>query len=304
MKHATANGSLLPRSPDGHAPGAMMSLLAHALLIAALAYGVNWRSPTPQTISAELWAAVPQQAAPPAAQAEPVRPVQPAQPKPEPAPQPAPEPKPVPVEKVAPPEPTPAPPDPQIAIEKARKEKQRERAEKLLAEEAEKAEKARAAKEEQARQAKLEREKAQREKAEQEKLRLAQEREKAAEAERQAKQREANIRRMMGQAAATAGTSGTAAATAAPSANYAGRLIGAIKPNIVFTEDFSGNPAAVVEVRCAPSGTILGRTLVKSSGLKEWDEAVLRAIDRTATLPRDTDGRVPGTLNITFRPRD
>jgi colicin import membrane protein len=31
---------------------------------------------------------------------------------------------------------------------------------------------------------------------------------------------------------------------------------------------------------------------------------VLRAIDRTDTLPRDTDGRVPPTLVISFRPRD
>jgi colicin import membrane protein len=31
---------------------------------------------------------------------------------------------------------------------------------------------------------------------------------------------------------------------------------------------------------------------------------VLRAIDRTGTLPRDTDGRVPPVLIITFRPND
>jgi colicin import membrane protein len=29
---------------------------------------------------------------------------------------------------------------------------------------------------------------------------------------------------------------------------------------------------------------------------------VLRAIDRTAELPRDTDGRVPSVLVITFTP--
>jgi len=59
---------------------------------------------------------------------------------------------------------------------------------------------------------------------------------------------------------------------------------------------------AVVEVRAAPDGTIVGRRLVKSSGNKDWDEAVLRAIDRTDMLPRDTDGRVPSPIEIGFTP--
>jgi colicin import membrane protein len=78
----------------------------------------------------------------------------------------------------------------------------------------------------------------------------------------------------------------------------------AVKPNIVLTEVVTGNPEAVIEVRAAPTGTIIGRRLVKSSGSKEWDEAVLRAIDRTGSLPKDTDGRVPGTVEIVFRPKD
>jgi colicin import membrane protein len=31
---------------------------------------------------------------------------------------------------------------------------------------------------------------------------------------------------------------------------------------------------------------------------------VLRAIDRTATLPKDTDGRVPSSFEIGLRPLD
>jgi colicin import membrane protein len=77
----------------------------------------------------------------------------------------------------------------------------------------------------------------------------------------------------------------------------------AIFPNIVFTDTLPGNPAAVVEVRAGPNGTVIGRRLVSSSGHREWDEAVLRAIDRTGTLPRDADGRVPPVIEITFRPR-
>jgi len=44
--------------------------------------------------------------------------------------------------------------------------------------------------------------------------------------------------------------------------------------------------------------------MIKSSGVKTWDDAVLKAIDKTDALPRDTDGRIPGTLIISFRPKD
>jgi colicin import membrane protein len=268
----TAQPSLLPRPPGGNVQGAALALIAHAGLIAALAYGVAWRSPAPDVVSAELWAAVPQVAAPRAAEPEPAA-------------------LPPPVAKAAPPAvPAPAPkvalPDPQIAIEKAKKEQ------------AAKLEKAEREKE---LQAKAEREKAEREKAERDKAERQQE---AADAARLAQQREDNLKRMLGQIAGSPGGTGTAAIDAGPSASYAGRLVRAIKPNIVLTDTLTGNPAAEVEVRAAPNGSIIGRRLLKSSGSKEWDDAVLRAIDRTDTLPRDTDGRVPPTLVISFRPRD
>ena len=77
-----------------------------------------------------------------------------------------------------------------------------------------------------------------------------------------------------------------------------------MRPNIVFTDAYTGNPAADVEVRAAPDGTILGTRLVKPSGNAEWDQAVLRALDKTQTLPRDDNGRIPTSFVITFRPRD
>jgi colicin import membrane protein len=48
----------------------------------------------------------------------------------------------------------------------------------------------------------------------------------------------------------------------------------------------------------------VGSKLVKSSGMKNWDEAVLRAIDRTGSIPRDTDGSVVPEFEIVFRPKD
>jgi colicin import membrane protein len=55
-------------------------------------------------------------------------------------------------------------------------------------------------------------------------------------------------------------------------------------------------------VRAAADGTIIGARLIKSSGDKAWDDAVLRALDRTEVLPRDVDGRVPSPITIGFTP--
>jgi colicin import membrane protein len=78
-----------------------------------------------------------------------------------------------------------------------------------------------------------------------------------------------------------------------------------VRPNIVFNyNEIDGNPAAEVEVRLAPDGMILSRRIIKSSGVKTWDDAVLRALDRTEVLPKDVDGRVPKVIELIFRPKD
>jgi colicin import membrane protein len=121
-----------------------------------------------------------------------------------------------------------------------------------------------------------------------------------------AKERAENLRRIQGMAGASgeAGSTGTAKQSSGPSASYAGRIVAAVRPNVVFTDTVPGNPIADVEVRTLPDGTVAARRIVKSSGVPSWDEAVLKAIDKTVKLPRDEDGRVPGTLIIGFRLRD
>jgi colicin import membrane protein len=263
--------------------GLTLAVLVHVGLIIAIAIGVSWRSRTPDAVQAELWAAVPQTAAPRAAEPEPTPP----------PPPPPPPPKPAPKVEEAPPPPKPAP-DPQIAIEKAKQEK----------------EKARKLEEEQREREKQEalRKEAQRKKQEADKRKeeLEAKKKEQQEVARLEAIRKANLDRIMGQAAATgdARSTGTAQQSAGPSASYAGRIKAAIKPKIVFADELASNPTAEVEVRAGPDGTILGRRLIKSSNVKEWDEAVLRAIDRTEVLPRDVDGRVPSSLVISFRPRD
>jgi colicin import membrane protein len=267
--------ALIPRNPDSVGRGLAMALAVHALLLIAIAFGVSWRSSNPAGVEAELWAAVPQIAAP--------KPVEP-------------EPTPQPVKKIEPPPPppkveTPRQDDAQIAIERAKREEQKR-------------------KEEQRREDELKRQKEeqQRKLAEAEKLKKEQAEQKkreAAEAAAAQAQRQKQLERM----AALAGdgapnATGTAAKSAGPSASYAGRIKARILPNIVFPDSVSGNPQATVEVKAGPDGTIIGRRLLKSSGVPAWDEAVLRAIDKTEVLPRDTDGRVPPSLEISFRPRD
>nr|WP_236749949.1 cell envelope integrity protein TolA [Acidovorax carolinensis] len=124
---------------------------------------------------------------------------------------------------------------------------------------------------------------------------------KAAEARRQE-----NLRRMQGLAGATGGetATGNAKQSSGPSGSYGGKVAAKVRPNIVYPDAIAGNPRAVVQVRAAPDGTIVGTKLIQSSGNKAWDDAVLRALDKTESLPRDVDGRVPPALEIGFRPQD
>lgn len=292
--------ALIPRSTEGMGRGLGLALLVHALLLIAIAFGVSWRSRDPAGIEAELWAAVPQVAAPRAVE---------------------PEPKPEPPKRVEPTPPPPPPPpkaeptreqiDAQIAIEKARREEEKRQEEARLAAEKRKLEEQRRAEEEkrkeQERLAALERQKEEQER----KRKEAQAKRLAAESERKAAEQRAELRKQqLDRIAGIAGGSGsptstgTAARSAGPSAGYAGRIKARILPNIVFSDSVSGNPLATVEVRAAPDGTIIGRRLIRSSGVPAWDEAVLRAIDKTEVLPRDTDGSVPSSFEIAFRVRE
>ena len=99
------------------------------------------------------------------------------------------------------------------------------------------------------------------------------------------------------------GSSGAGTAKAnGPSAGYAGKVRAKVLPNVVFNDDLAGNPVAEVTVTTTADGTIMSQKLSKSSGSKAWDDAVIKAIVRTGSLPRDTDGRVPTPMIIEFRP--
>ncbi len=243
------------------------ALLAHLLLLGALTWGVSWkREATITTVEAELWSALPQQAAPrqvevpqppvpkpvvksaeapePPSVKAPVIAMEKEKPKPPPKIEPKPEPK---SEPKPEPKPLPKPePKPNNALEEKKRAEQKE-AERLK-----------------------------------------------------------NIERMAGLAGASGAPTaqGTAMQSSGPSGGYAGLIKGRVRPNLVFTGTASGNPMVSIEVRLAPDGTVLGRPRVlKSSGSKEWDEAVVRAFEKTEVLPRD-GGKVWSPLVIDWRVND
>lgn len=328
--HPSERYEFAPPPQRGSLRALILAVLAHLLLLAALTWGVHWKQESDSpAVEAELWSAVPRQAAPRAVE----------QPTPPPPPQP-PAPAPVPAPAPPPPPPAPAPvPDTRDAdialqrqkeqqqreklrqqqLEQARLQKQKEEREKAeKAEKAAKAEKERAerekaekaAREKEAREKEAREKQAQLDKQKQQQAAEEKKKQEQAKAQQEAKRLEAerlaNIKRLQGLAGATGGATATGSdlRSSGPSGSYGGKVAAKVRPNIVFSDDAPGNPRAEVEVRAAPDGTIVGRRLTKSSGNPAWDDAVLKAIDKTETLPRDIDGRVPSSLVIGFRPRD
>ena len=314
--NAIAHNEFAPPPVGGFGRSLSFALFMHLLLLVAIAFSVQWKTePNNLSASAELWSAVPVEAAPAANEPEPPppEPVKAVEQKPESPPPPPAAPK---VNAAAEREAA------DIALKKELEKKKLEEKKEAELEKKKKLEKDKLEKEkldkEKAKEKEKEREKEKAKELEKKKKEEALKKaEAAAKAKEEAKKaaaeekrtealRNENLKRMQGMAGASGDekAKGTALKASGPSASYAGRIRARIKPNITFTEDVAGNPKAEVEVRTSPDGTILSRKLLSSSGNKAWDEAVLKAIDKTATLPRDEDGRVPPVLEISFRPKD
>ena len=296
---------LAPPPAQGLGRSLGLALVVHLLLLIALTWGISWPTDSTPAVEAELWSALPKAAAPP-----------PPPPAPEPTPEPPPPP---PAPKVKPTPPAPSR-DADIAIakqKKAEQEKKFELEQLKLKKQIEQKEKEKALEQQRQREKEKAQEqrdkkelalKEQKEKDRKDKERKEQEAKRAAQDERKLQaMRDENLRRMAGMAGATGSPNATGDALRAsgPSPSYGGRIIARVKPNIVFNpDDVSGNPVAEVEVRTAPDGKIMSRKLIKSSGNKAWDEAVIKALDKTDTLPRDTDGTIPTMMVLGFKPRD
>jgi len=303
MPSAADRLDFLPPRDGGSGRAFALALLAHALLIAALTWGVSWKRSNPDVaFQAELWTNVPaQQAAP--------KPVEVPTPPPPP-------PTPTPEARTPPPPPA---PKVDIALEQEKKRKlaqEQKQAEAERLKEKQKAElqaqKDKELEKQKAADKKAKEELAKRKAAEDAKKLEAQKdnkdaaQQKAAQAAAE-KLRQENLRRITGMAGATgdADSKGTAQKSTGGSTTYGAIVRAAIKPNVVFTEEFTGNPTAKVEVRLTLDGTVISQRLLQSSGNKAWDDAAINAIIRTRVMPRDVDGRIPDTtLILEMKPRN
>ena len=295
MPSRTDRNDFGPPSDAGRLRSFGLALLVHGLLIGALTWGVNWkRSDTSPSFSAELWSSTVQQAAPPLAAAPP---------------------PPKTVQVAPPPTAAPVARDVDIALEQEKKRKlaqqKQAREDEAAQDKRQAAADAKAEKDQQLKQEKLQAQAVAKQQAASDAKKQD-----AAKADAKSKaaaagaalddQRKQNLARAMGMAGATGdeSSSGTAKVSSGPTSGYGGKVRAKVKPNIVFTEAVDGNPKAEVEVRSALDGSITSQRLIKSSGNRAWDDAVIKAIVRTESMPRDTDGRVPPVMILEFRVRD
>ena len=297
-----------------------LALFVHLVLLGFLWFGVSWQSDTPIAVEAEIWNPVAREAAPP----------------PPPPPQPVPEP-PRPAPAVEPPKPAPVAepvkpklPDPDIALEKEKKRKQEKEdaerkkkeqlAEQKAREEEDKRKKLAEAQEKNKEKKKLaelekqklaEEQKQKEQTAAEEKKRLAEEQqrkqEELAAEQRAKKRREDDLRRQM--QLAGEGGAGDAEKSQGPRSDggYARRVAGLIKSHTILPQsDIPGNPAVEYTVELLPDGSLRGEPkMTRSSGISAFDQAVRRAIDKTAPFPPDpATGKVPSSISISHRPKD
>ena len=118
------------------------------------------------------------------------------------------------------------------------------------------------------------------------------------------------LARLRAAAGAEGGSGGTTGSGVGSGGNtlpgWTDKVIKKVKPLIVFNaESVSGNPAAVIQVTLAPDGAILSTNIITSSGNASWDRAVLLALSRAESLPKDDNGKIPQReVKLTFKPKD
>ncbi|MDR0934276.1 MAG: TonB family protein [Burkholderiaceae bacterium] len=248
----------------------ILALFVHMALLAFLWIGVSWKNDQGEMAEAEVWDIKVRDAAPVATAPEPVA-------------------------EEAPPEKPAVPPEPvketveekpDIALEQEKKRKEEKRKEEQRKEE----------------QRKEEKKKAEAKKKEEQKAKQL----------KRADQQKANAI-MAEEARRLAAKSGTGGSGTSPYSTGSGRAdagysrkVGAkIKSNTVFNvpEGLSGNPPVEYEVQLLPDGSVRGIKKRKSSGVPGFDEAVQRAIERSAPYPQDQSGRMPSGFILSHKPK-
>ncbi len=97
----------------------------------------------------------------------------------------------------------------------------------------------------------------------------------------------------------------SAAASARGLAAWTDKVRSKIRSNIFLPQDIKGNPEAIFDVVQLPTGEVLSAKLRKSSGHRDYDAAVERAILKSSPLPKpDRPEQFRRDLELKFRPLD
>lgn len=289
----SADAPFVSRPASSLAAGAM-ALGVHALFVLLLVFGVSWQTQHPAPVMVDLWDALPA-TAPPAAVKPPVPQPEPVPelPKPVKAPDPIkaePEPKPQPVVKEVP-----QPKAPDIALEKKKAEAERmKKLEALMAAEEkalEEAARAEAALMKKARDKQL---------ADQRKSELL----------RQMEEEEAMMQRMAAEEAASVSrlAAGKRQAEVARSVGlHRDKISAKVRGNTRLPDTLNGNPEVRCLVRLLPTGEVVSVRVTQSSGNPAYDDAVVRAIEKSSPLPlpedRDARAEFVPELSLIHRPK-
>ncbi|WGS50513.1 cell envelope integrity protein TolA [Paraburkholderia sp. D15] len=325
---------LQPPRERGTGRAFVFALVMHALLGFFLYHGIQWQNSTPEGAEAELWTEVPDTAIPRPVPTPPVQ-VAPTPPVPDEQADIALQEKKRQQQEAA----RQAQLAEQLRQQKlqAQQEAEAKRQQQLAADQA--AQKAAALKQKQLQQQQQQQQQQQAEKlkqqqlAEQQKQQQLKEQQKQAEAEAQKKadaqkaakakaqadaaaqakkvdaERRARLAQMMqGIAGGTGSTdglgksgTGSGSGGTATSPGYSDKVRRAVRPHISWGGETAGLET-VVSVRCSPTGTLLDATIQRSSGNSAWDDAALRAVQRTDPMPQDINGKTPTSFLITLKP--
>ena len=261
------------REEPGKKYALAFTVMVHVGLIAALFLGVQWKSSPPEVMEVELWSATPKQAT-----YVPPPPLPPPEVKPEPKPIPRVEPKPEPVLK-----------KPDIAIKEEKKKPEPKKPE-----------------------PKPEPPKPEPKKPEPKKPEPKPElkpppkvpdfsKELSRETAELKPRPNPSTQHMANAAAAEAEQ--RASSNKRGMADYANKIRGKVRGNIVLPPSIQGNPEAIFEVSQLPTGEVLNVRLKHSSGNPALDTAIERAIRKSSPLPKPDDPSLfKRELEIKYKP--
>ena len=306
-----------------------LALLMHVLLGLFLYHGIHWQNSTPAGAEAELWTDIPQQQTPPAP-APPVRVAPPAPPVRDEQADIALQEKKRQQQEAAARAALLAEQERQrqlaeqeaqakrqrelqqqaeLAAQKAADKLKKQQAEKLrqqqLAEQ-QKQEQLKQKKEDELKQQQLEaQKKAEAEKAAKAKALAQQQQQAKQKLDQERRARLAQLQGLAGESSTGNGLAksgaGTGSGGTAASPGYADKVKRRVRPNIVWAGETEGLET-VIAVHCSPTGTLLSATVTRGSGNAQWDDAALRAVQRSDPMPLDDNGRAPASFTITIRP--